>query len=122
MAENDRGTPSRWELILSGAATLTLTVAAIFQEDLATLALTVRDIGAAATPSWLTVIISIPAPVYWVLTVALGAGLFWLSVRLSRRYGAPMLFLAPAVMLVLPYAITWLVYAPVRAVTGAASF
>lgn len=114
--------PDRWELILSGVATLALTVAAVLQEDLTTLAKTTESIGKAATPWWLSAVLSIPAPVYWVITVAAGAGLFWLGLRFARRYGAPVLFAAPAIMLALPYVITWLLFSPIRAVTGAAKF
>lgn len=121
MAEKEVA-PQRWEIILSGAATFMLTLAAIFQEDLATLAKAAQDIGAKSTPWWLSAMVSIPAPVYWVVTLAAGAGLFWLCLRLSRRWGAPVLYLPPVVMLALPYVMTWLVYAPVRAVTGGAKF
>jgi hypothetical protein len=109
--------PRRWELILSGVATFALTLAAILEEGgtlgaLAGAAARIRDV-----PWWLKTVISVPTPVYWLLTAAVGAALYWAGVRLARRYGAPLLFMAPAVVLALQYLVPWLLYAPIRAAT-----
>lgn len=116
MAEKE-APPRRWELILSGVATSALTLAAILEEGASLAGLA----GAAArireVPWWLKTVVAVPTPVYWLLTAAVGAALYWAGVRLTRRYGAPMLFMAPAAILALQYVVPWLLYAPIRAAT-----
>jgi hypothetical protein len=105
----------RWEIAASAIATLIVTLSAIVQEDTASLLLTMRAVKASSW--WLSAIVAIPLPVWWVLTAAAGVALFWYGLRLARRRGAPWLFLAPAVMLLAQFAVPWLVYSPIRALT-----
>jgi hypothetical protein len=116
MTENE-APPRRWELILSGVATLALTLSATLEEGTSLAGLAGATARIAAPPWWLKAVIAVPLPVYWVLTLAVGAVLWWIGARLARRHGAPMLFMAPAVVLALQYVVPWLLYAPIRAAT-----
>lgn len=114
-----QGAGSRpWEYVASGLATAAATVAALVSEDFTELRLTIERLD--AVPGWLRTIVSVPKPVWWLITVALAALLFWSGSRLSRRWGSIALLLAPAVMLALQYVIPWVLYAPVRAALPAA--
>jgi len=105
--------PTRaWETIASALLTALATLAAVLSEDLTELASVVKRL--AATPAWLRAIVGVPLPVWWALTALLGLVLFLVGRRLAPRWGTPALLMAPAIMLVLQYAIPWLLYAPVR--------
>ena len=104
--------PTRWESLASAGATAIATFAAIVQENPAP----IRDAMAriATTPWWLSLILRIDVHVWWVLTIAVGAGLWWFGVKLTARWGWITLFIAPIVMLVLPGIVGWLLLQPVR--------
>ena len=116
MAEKE-APPRRWELILSGVATGAVTLAAVLEEGTSLAGLAGATARINAAPWWLKTVIAVPVPVYWLLTVAVAVALYWVGVRLSRRYGAPMLFMAPAVVIALQYLVPWLLFAPIRAAT-----
>lgn len=110
---NESRQPDRWETLASLAATAVAAGATIAVEEPAELALVLERLDVA--PAWLRTAVSVPQPVWWVTTAVLAGVLFWVGLRLSRRWGSIALFLAPATMLALRYALPWLLYAPVRA-------
>lgn len=115
MAEGG-GITGRWEPIASAAATLITTLAMVFQINPRTLAQATRLVKAA--PGWLKVLSSVPMPAWWVAAIVLGAALWWSGMLLRPRYGTPALFVAPVVMIMLQYALPWLLYAPIRAASS----
>ena len=62
----------RWEIAASAIATFMVTLAAIVQEDTASLALTMRSLKVSSW--WLSAVVAVPLPVWWVVTAAGGSG------------------------------------------------
>lgn len=110
---------ARWEVIASAIATVAATAATIGAEDLTSLKYASKNLQALA--GWYKALVALPAPLWWLATFVIAGALFYAGMRLRKRWGTPALLMAPAVMLILQYVLPWLLYAPIRALTPAAS-
>jgi hypothetical protein len=110
--------PTRLEVLASAGATALLTLSAVTQVDpnISTLRSAYARLG--SEPWWVKIILGVPVWGWIVAVVLVGAALFWLGLKTARRWGAPMLFVAPVVMLVLQFGVPWLLLAPIRAATA----
>lgn len=108
-----------WETLASAGATIATTVATIAAEDLGSLRFASKNLEALA--GWYKALVALPSGLWWLATCLVAGALFYAGLRLRKRWGTPTLFIAPAVMLVLCYLLPWLLFAPIRALTPAAS-
>ncbi len=109
----------RWEEVASALATAVVTVTTIVQANPELVMLQQAPKVIASPPGWVRAVIAVPIPLWLVLTAALAAALYWLGLRLARKFGPLALFMAPAVMLALQYLIPLILLSPMKTGAGA---
>ncbi len=121
--QNPPPQPQHWEYTASALATASATIVAIVTSTrgrMAQLPLIVDFLE--NPPALLLLVTDVPKYVWWAITVAVAALLYWAGLKLSKRWGTPALLIAPAVMVVAQFVVPWLLFAPIRAALPPASF
>ncbi|MCL2503955.1 MAG: hypothetical protein FWE94_05025 [Coriobacteriia bacterium] len=94
--------PQRWEYLASAATTSSITLFIILASRKDIRSMLPAIIESIPSPAaMLLIAIRVPPEVWWLLNAALAALLFWIGVRLSKKWGSLMLFIAPVAMLAL---------------------